>query len=306
ILAMPLPPRRYVALDVGKAGTLFAVEAPVPAPGQPAGLTVHRHDLKTRRTDVAVNGVQTFRISRSGDKMLTRQGDNWFIRNVPPAPPAGGAAAPTPPPAGAGAGGQLNIANLDVKINPLAEWKQMYHEAWRIERDFFYDPNFHGLELKTAEKRYEPFVDGIGSRSDLNYLFAEMLGNVVVSHLGVGGGEQPEVRRVQTGLLGADFKIENGRYRFARVYNGENWNPDARAPLTQPGVNVVAGEYLLEVAGRNLTSSENVYQYFEGTADKQVRIKVGTDPSGANSRDVTVVPVPTENRLAHLAWTQHK
>jgi tricorn protease len=109
---------------------------------------------------------------------------------------------------------------------------------------------------------------------------------------------------VQTGLLGADFKIENGRYRFARVFNGENWNPDARAPLTQPGVNVVAGEYLLEVAGRNLTSSDNVYQYFEGTANKQVRIKVGTDPSGANPRDVTVVPVPNENRLRNLAWIE--
>jgi tricorn protease len=233
--------------------------------------------------------------------MLTRQGDNWFIRNVPPAPPAG-AAAPAAPPAATG--GQLNIANLEVRINPRAEWKQMFHEAWRIERDFFYDPNFHGLELKTAEKRYESFVEGIGSRGDLNYLFAEMLGNVVVSHLGVGGGEQPEVKRVQTGLLGADLKIEQGRYRFARIFNGENWNPDARAPLTQPGVNVVAGEYLLEVAGRPLTSSDNVYQFFEGTADKQVRIKVGPDPSGTNSRDVTVVPVPAENRLRNLAWIE--
>ena len=160
ILAMPMPPRRYVALDVGKAGALFAVEAPLAAPGQPAGLVVHRYDLKARRTDVAASGVQAFKIARSGDKMLTRQGDNWFIRNVPPLPPAGCGATPTPPPAAAAAGnGQLNIANLDVRINPLAEWKQMYHEAWRIERDFFYDPNFHGLDLKAAEKRYEPFVE---------------------------------------------------------------------------------------------------------------------------------------------------
>ena len=304
VLAMPMPPRRYVALDAGKAGVLFAVEAPLAAPGQPAGLTVHRYDLKTRRADVASTGVQAFKISSNGEKMLTRQGENWFIRNVPPAPPASAAAPATPPASPAGTGGQLNIANLDVRINPMAEWKQMFHEAWRIERDFFYDPNFHGLELKTAEKRYEPFVEGIGSRSDLNYLFAEMLGNVVVSHLGVGGGEQPEVKRVQTGLLGADFKIEQGRYRFARVFNGENWNPDARAPLTQPGVNVVAGEYLLEVGGRNLTSSDNVYQFFEGTAGKQVRIKVGPDPSKADSREVTVVPVPNENRLRNLAWIE--
>lgn len=202
ILAMPLPALRYVGLEAGKAGTLFAIESPATG-----GLIVHRHDLKTRRSDVAVSGVQAFRISRNGDKMLTRQTDNWFIRNVPPAPPAGGAATPTPPPP-AGTSGQLNIANLEVRINPLAEWKQMYHEAWRIQRDFFYDPGFHGLDLNAAEKRYQPFVEGIGSRSDLNYLFAEMLGNVVVSHLGVGGGEQPEVRRVQTGLLGVTSRLK--------------------------------------------------------------------------------------------------
>jgi tricorn protease len=302
ILAMPLPPRRYVALQPGKAGVLFAVEAPLPTPGQPPALAVHRYDLKSRKADVAANGVGFFEVSQNGEKTLTRQGENWFIRNLPPPPPATGGPAPTPPPPAQG--GQLNIANIEVKISPLAEWKQMYHEAWRVERDYFYDAGFHGLDLKAAEKRYEPFVDGIGSRADLNYLFAEMLGNIVVSHLGVGGGEQPDVKHVQTGLLGCDFKIENGRYRFARIFNGENWNPDARAPLTQPGVNVVTGEYLLAVKGRNLTASGNVYSLFEATAGKQVQIRVGPDPSGANSREVIVVPVPNENRLRNLAWVE--
>ncbi len=302
ILAMPLPPRRYIALQVGKAGVLFAVEAPLPAPDQPPALAVHRYDLKSRKADVAANGVMFFEVSQNGDKMLTRQGENWYIRNLPPPPPATGGPAPTPPPAATG--GQLNTADIEVKISPLAEWRQMYHEAWRVERDYFYDAGFHGLDLKAAEKRYAPFVDGIGSRADLNYLFDEMLGNMVVSHLGVFGGEQPEVKRVQTGLLGCDFKIENGRYRFARVFNGENWNPDARAPLTQPGVNVVAGEYLLAVKGRNLTASDNVYGFFEDTANKQVQIRVGPDPAGANSREVTVLPVPTEGRLRNLAWVE--
>jgi tricorn protease len=302
ILAMPLPPRRYVALQPGKAGVLFAVEAPLAAAGQPPGLTVHRHDLKSRKTDVVGNGLAFFEASQNGEKMLTRQGENWFIRNLPPPPPPSGGPPPTPPtPA---QGGQLNIANVEVKVSPLAEWKQMYHEAWRIERDYFYDAGFHGLDLKAAEKRYEPFVGAIGSRADLNYLFAEMLGNLVVSHLGVGGGEQPDVKRVQSGLLGCDFKIENGRYRFARIFNGENWNPDASAPLTQPGVNVAAGEYLLAVKGRDLTASDNVHSFFEATAGKQVQIRVGPDPSGANSREVTVIPVANENRLRNLAWVE--
>jgi tricorn protease len=198
----------------------------------------------------------------------------------------------------------LNTASIEVKISPRNEWKQMFHEAWRIERDYFYDPGYHGLDLKAAEQRYAPFVETIGSRADLNYLFAEMLGNLVVGHLAVGGGEQPDVKRVQTGLLGCDYKVENGRYRFARVYNGENWNPQASAPLTQPGVNVVAGEYLLAVNGRNLTASDNVYSFFEGTAGKQVQLRVGPDPSGASARDVTTLPIPNESRLRNLAWIE--
>ena len=308
ILSMPLPPSRYVGLQVGKPGVLFAIEASAPSPGQPSTLVVHRHDLKSRKTDVAASGVRFFEVSLSGEKMLTRQGDNWFIRNLPPPPPSG-ASPPAPPPAGgagpgAATGGQLNTASIEVRISPRDEWQQMFHEAWRIERDYFYDPGYHGLDLRSSEKRYEPFVEGIGSRADLNYLFAEMLGNLVVGHLGVGGGDQPDVKRIQTGLLGCDYAIANGHYRFARVYNGENWNPQATAPLTQPGVNVVAGEYLLAVNGRNVTASDNVYSFFEGTAGKQVQIRVGTDPSGAGARTVTVVPIPNENRLRNLAWIE--
>jgi len=302
VLSIPMPARRYVALQTGKAGVLFAVETPSPVPGAPGGQVVHRFDLKARRADTILSGVSYFEVARNGEKLLMRQGTSWFIRNVPPAPPAG--AAPSAGPPAGGTGGQLQTANMEVKVSPTAEWKQMYHEAWRVERDFFYDPGFHGLDLKAAEKLYEPYLGGIGSRADLNYLFAEMLGNMVVGHLGVGGGDQPEVRRVQTGLLGCDFRIENGRYRFERVYNGENWNPEMRAPLTQPGVNVAAGEYLLAVNGRNLGAADNVFSFFEGTSGKQTTIRVGPDPSGTGARDVVVVPTGSDSRLRNLAWIE--
>ncbi len=304
ILSMPLPPRRYVGLQVGRPGVLFALETTAPTPGQPPTMIVNRHDLKTRKSDIAATGVRFFEVSASGDKMLTRQGDDWFIRNLPPPPPPPGgpvAGGPPPPPP---AGGQLNTKTIEVKVSPREEWQQMFREVWRIERDFFYDPGFHGLNLQNAEERYARFVEGIGSRADLNYLFAEMLGNLVVGHLGVGGGDAPDVKRVQTGLLGCDYAIENGRYRFARVFNGENWNPQATAPLTQPGVNVTAGEYLLAVNGRNVTAADNVYSFFEGTAGKQVQIRVSTDASGSGARTVTVVPIANENRLRNLAWIE--
>jgi hypothetical protein len=180
----------------------------------------------------------------------------------------------------------------------------MFHEAWRIERDFFYDPHYHGLDLGAAEQRYGVYLPGLASRDDLNYLFTEMLGNITVGHMFLGGGDRPEVKHVSTGLLGADYKIENGRYRFSHVYNGENWNPDTKAPLTQPGINVKAGDYLLAVNGRELHATDNIYSFFETTAGKTVVLKVGADPTGAGSREVKVTPVADEFALRHIEWME--
>jgi tricorn protease len=301
ILALSLPMRRYVGLQVGKSGELYALEAPAPSPGQEFSLTVHRFDLKKRKSDVAMSGVRFFEISQNGEKMLYQQGDHWFIKA--PKPMSSGGPGPQPP-GGDASEGLLKTDGLEVRVNPQEEWKQIYHEVWRVERDFFYDPGYHGLDLAATEKKYAPYLANIGSRQDLNYLFADMLGELTVGHLFILGGDSPEVKRVQTGLLGADYKIENGRYRFARVYNGENWNPDLKAPLTQSGVNVVAGEYLLGVNGRPILGADNIYSFFEETAGKQVVLKVGPDASGTNSREVTVVPVPSETRLRNLAWIE--
>ena len=301
ILALSLPMRRYVGLQVGKSGELYSLEAPAPSPGQEFSLTVHRFDLKKRKADVALSGVRFFEISQNGEKMLYRQGDHWFIKAPKPMSSDG----PGPqPPGGDASEGLLKTDGLEVRVKPREEWKQMYHEVWRVERDFFYDPGYHGLDLTAAEKKYAPYLASIGSRQDLNYLFAEMLGELTVGHLFIFGGDSPEVKHVQTGLLGADYRIENGRYRFARVYTGENWNTDLKAPLTQPGVNVVAGEYLLAVNGRPILGTDDIYSFFEETAGKQVVLKVGSDPTGANSREVTVVPVSSETRLRNLAWIE--
>jgi Tol biopolymer transport system component/C-terminal processing protease CtpA/Prc len=160
------------------------------------------------------------------------------------------------------------------------------------------------LEDKPTFKKYEPYVESIMSRRDLTYLFADMMGEITVGHLGVGGGDMPGTRNIPTGVLGADYRIENARYRFARIYDGENWNPDLRAPLTQPGVNVQEGEYLLTVNGRDLRATDNVYSFFEATSGRQVRLRVGPNPDGTLARDVTVVPVASETRLRNLAWIE--
>jgi tricorn protease len=270
---------------------LFIAESPAQAAaGGSGGAVIHKYDLEKRKLDKVLEGVGMFDLSANGEKMLFRQGNSWFITAT---------AAPVKP-----GEGKLRTEDVEVRVDPRAEWEQMYRETWRIERDFFYDPAHHGLDLRATAAKYEPFVNGLAHRADLNYLFQEMLGELSVGHLYVQGGDTPDPKRVQGGLLGADYRIENGRYRFARIFNGENWNPQLRAPLTQPGVNVQVGDYLLAVGGRDVTANENVYQLFEGTANKQAVIRVGPNADGSGSREVTVVPVASESGLRNLAWIE--
>jgi tricorn protease len=257
--------------------------------------------MAKRRADVVISGVRNYRTAFKGEKYLYQQGDKWVIATFKPMPDS--ATAPPPPPPAADEG-VLKTQGLEVRVDPREEWKQMYREVWRIQRDFFYDPGYHGLDLQAAEMKYEPYLQGLGSRRDLNYLFAEALGEMTVGHMFIRGGDNPEVKKVQIGLLGADYKIENGRYRFARIFNGENWNRDLRAPLTQPGVNVAEGDYLLAVNGRELRASEEVYSFFEDAAGKATVLKVGPDPNGTGAREVVVVPLSDESRLRNLAWIE--
>jgi tricorn protease len=301
VLALPVPARNYLGLTTGKEGVLFLPEAPpVLSFTDPPTFTLQKFDLKKRKVDKLLEEIRDFYVSFDGEKMLYRKGDQWSIAPTAAAPQA------PPPGAEAGEGGPktLRLADMEVYVDPRAEWQQMYHEVWRIERDFLYDPHAHGLDLQAAEHFYRPYLDGIASRDDLNYLFEEMLGNITLGHVFIGGGEKPDPRHVKGGLLGADYTVENGRYRFARVFDGENWNPNLKAPLTQPGVNVTAGEYLLAVNGKELRATENVYQAFEETAGRQVVLKVGPSPDGKGAREVTVVPVESERGLRNLAWLE--
>ncbi len=291
ILALPVAEKNYFQLDAAKEGTLYLVEAPIVElnPGPPA-LIVHKFDFKTRKDETVLEGVTVFKLSDNGEKMLFRRGEDWTIAATGQAPKAGE--------------GVLKLAQMEVYVDPEAEWKQMYHEVWRIERDFFYDPHFHGLDLHAAEAYYASYLARVRSREDLNYVFEEMLGNMTVGHMFVRGGTMPEVPHVKVGLLGADYKVENGRYRFAKVFQGENWNPKLQAPLTQPGVNVTAGDYLLAVNGRDLRSTDNIYSFFQETAGNQVVLKVGPNPDGSGSREVTVVPVDNEHNLRYRDWIE--
>lgn len=290
-LALPIPARNFVNMKAGTPGTFFLGEVgPLAAVFSQPTLAIWKYTGSERRAAPFIGGAIGMEFTKGGDKMLVQQGPTWsIVSTVMPSPPGTGA---------------LNLSGMVAKVDPRAEWKQMYHEVWRIERDFLYDPHAHGQNLAALEKKYEPFLDGVMSRGDLNYLFTDMLGEISIGHMFISGGDIPGVEGVPGGLLGADYSLENGRYKFARVYDGENWNPGARAPLTQPGVNVKAGEYLLAVDGKDLKASDNIYGALEGKAGKQVRLKVGPSADGVGSRDVTVVPIPSDAALRHLAWIE--
>jgi tricorn protease len=306
IVALPVERANYAALETGAEGVLFLVANPTVYTDEDyveleeaAPQSVFRFDLKGRKTEKVLDkidggnpsygGLTTFVLSGDGSKMLFSQGRKWFLTASEKAPAAGE--------------GAIKAA-LEVYVDPRAEWRQMYREVWRLERDFLYAPNFHGLDLKAAEALYAPFVAGIASREDLNDLFREMTGNLVLGHTFVGGGSQPKQDPVSVGLLGADYRLAEGRYQFARVLAGENWNPKLQAPLTQPGVNVKAGDFLLAVNGQELRGDDDVYRLFQGTAGKQTVLTVGPSADGAGSRQVTVVPVPSEEALRLRTWME--
>jgi tricorn protease len=292
ILALPVPAANYAGMQTGKTGELFLLEqALIPPPDEfPPKLAVHRFRLEDREAEKILEEVTAFDLSLNGEKMLYKLADKWLV--------AGTESPETEEPR------ELALEAMEVSVDPRAEWRQMYRETWRIQRDFLYDPAFHGLDLEAASEKYEGFLERVSSRADLNYLLTEMLGELTLGHVFVGGGDFPDAPQVKGGLLGADFAVENGRYRFARVFDGESWNPNLRAPLTQPGVNVVAGDYLLEVNGRAVRPPESVYAFFENTAGKQVRLKVGPSADGARAREVTVVPVDDETALRRQAWIE--
>lgn len=287
ILAVPVPAANYIGMAPGMAGTLFLFQVGPLGEGPPQAMKFTMND---RKATPWATGVAGMALTPKGDKALVQAGGGFQI-------------VPTAPPFQPGQG-RVNTATMQARVDPRAEWRQMFYEVWRNMRDFLYDPNTHGLDINKVIARYEPYLANLTSRADYNYMMQDMLNEVGVGHTFSGGGEVPSASFVPGGLLGADYSLENGRYRFAKVYTGENWNPNLKAPLTQPGAQVKTGEYLLEVNGKNVTTKDNVHSFLEATAGKQTRLKVGPNADGTGSREVTVIPVGSEGGLRYQAWVE--
>ena len=292
ILALPVQTGGYSNLEAGAAGKLYYLRSqPAGRFGGGDGGDLIRFDLEAREETVLLSGVGGFSLSADGKKVLYAGQDDFGI---------------------ADAGGKIDRAKsaipvdkLTVRIDPRAEWQQIYDEVWRINRDYFYDPGMHGADWPAMGEKYSGFLADVTNRADLNKVLRWMCSEIAVGHHRVGGGDQRnDPERVGGGLLGADFELADGRYRFAHVLGGLNWNPELRAPLTEPGVSVTAGEYLLAVDGIDLDATDNVFARFENTAGKIVELTVGPNADGSDSRTVSAVPVANESALRNREWVE--
>jgi tricorn protease len=305
IVALPLPTADYVALAAGKKGNIYFLQNTDPVGISGGAPTLSRWLLEDRKTEKLAERVDSFEISADGEKMLLALSNRK--PDAADAPPGGGgpptwvivpANAPVKPGEGA-----LSFADLQAHIDPAAEWLQMYHEVWRIERAYFYDPHYHGTDTAADERRFEPYVASIASRADLNYIFQEMLGAFSVGHLRGTGGAIPNAKHVPGGLLGADYSINNSRYCLAKIYTGGKFNPAAKAPLAQPGLNVAAGDCILAVNGLDLDATIDIQKPLEGTAGHVISLRVAS-AEGKNPRDISVTPVASEAALRNIDWIE--
>jgi len=293
ILPLPVKGALFTDLQPGARGQLFYRRSTGGASrfSRQGEAALVRFDLDKREETVLAEKADLFALARDGARVLLRQGQTWLIAETRGKIDT--------------AKGKLDLDAVAVRVEPRTEWRQIFHEAWRINRDYFYDPNFHGADWAAMRAKYEPFLEHAATRADVNRIIQWMCSELAVGHHRVGGGdmgERPE--SVKGGLLGADFEVAHGRYRFAKVYGGLNWSPELRSPLTEPGVDVRAGEYLLAVAGRELAPPENLHARFENTAGRTVEITVGPDPSGRGARTVTVVPIEDEAALRNRDWVE--
>lgn len=295
IQALPLPPAVYSGLSTSTTGQLFYLKSRGGANrfGSDAQSDLARYDLTKRKEDTLAEKVDEYELSRDGKRVLVRQKDSFAIADVADKLDTSKR--------------RLAVDKIEVRVEPIAEWRQIFDEAWRINRDYFYDPNYHGADWKAMRAKYAPLLDDVVVRQDLNRVLMWMSSELSVGHHRVGGGDMPSESgdNVPGGLLGADYKVDNGRYRFAKVYGGLNWNPELRAPLTEAGVDVVEGEYLLAVDGKELKYPDNLYQRFERTAGRIVELTVGPNADGSGSRVVKVVPIDDESALRNRDWVEH-
>lgn len=298
-VALDVPSGNYASLQFAD-GKLFYLSRPFTAGGGggdddegPRGsASVMVFDMKEREAKSALEKADGFALSADGKQMLYRAGGKYGLVE------AKAEQKPSDKP--------LRTGEMEARVEPRAEWQEMFRDAWRQERDFFYDPGMHGVDWDHMYRRYGQLVPYVAHGADFAWVLGELISELNCSHTYVNAGDVPDSPKVGTGLLGATFALDtgSGRYRFGRIFDQRDWNTDTATPLHAPGITVAADEYLLAVDGVDLKSPMNPYSLFENKVGRQVVLKVGKSADGKGSREVTVEPIANDGDLRYEAWVQ--
>ncbi len=322
IVALPIPPGNLQNLAAAK-GVIYYVSMPVtglsgPLPGETPA--IHGFDLKSRKDHVVLEGADQYALSFDGRKILYRatppgsagqaaaEGEsagNYVYGIIDSKVPGEDEKAPEPKSLNKVGDGSLKLDSMRMLVEPRAEWKQIFNEVWRQERDYFFEPAMNGVNWAAERDKYAQLLPYVADRLSLTYVLGELIGELSNSHTYVGGGDYPDLDAVNVGLLGADLEPDpSGFYRITKIYPGENWNRNLRSPLTEPGVNVKAGEFLLAINGRSLKAPQNPYELLVNTVNQATTITVNTKPTSEGARNVLVRPIPSEFGLHELNWIE--
>ncbi|MFW6339950.1 MAG: S41 family peptidase [Wenzhouxiangella sp.] len=295
-VALPVALGNYGNLTVAHDGSLFFMHrvqpgATVELPGESAARNneLKRFDLEKREASSVMSGLNGYQMAAGGKHLLIqRDSGGLALAEV------GETLKPE----------NLDLSDLRMHIDPAREWAQIFDEGWRLQKEFFYAGNLHGLDWEAVYDQYRPLLDHVGRREDLNDLMVQMIAELHAGHNRVGGGDIHRESGPGVGLLGANFVIDNDRWQISRVYSGEAWTPFAHGPLARPGSEASAGEYVLAVNGLDLTGEDNLFKHLHNTVDEQVTLTIGPRADGRDAREVLVEPIGNEGALRLWAWIE--
>jgi len=256
--------------------------------------SLRKFSIEDEKDEEVMDKVGQAVVSADGKMMIYRSGKDFGITKLTTGQKSGA--------------GKLNLDDMVMKIDPKKEWAQIYTDGWRIFRDYFYVGNLHGIDWKGIKERYTPLVQHVSHRADLDYILGEIISETNTGHSYVDWGDFEKVKRIDTGLLGAELKADptSGKYQIVKIYTGENWNEDRRSPLTEQGVNVKEGDYLIAINGTELTMSMNPYELLENTLGKTVEITVNSKPEATGAKTYTIKPIASELELLNLNWVNER
>jgi tricorn protease len=283
VVALPMGTGNYRNLSPVEGGLLYI-----------EGNKLHKYSIAEEESTELMDNVRQILVTADKKSMLYRSGRDFGIVAIKAGIKPGD--------------GKLDLEDLEMKIDPVKEWNQIFSDGWRIFRDYFYVENLHNVNWEQVKENYSQLLPYVGHRADLDYILSEMVSESNAGHAYVNWGDFETVDRVEGGLLGARLEEDKtaGRFRIAKIYDGENWNDARRSPLTEQGVDVKEGDYLIGINGEEIKTGENPYNYLENLADELIEITVSANAHGSNPRTLLIKPIKSELEIMYLTWVNER